>query len=103
MKRTRRDEQPSLGKLDGLSPPERVCSLLRDVQWETNCSTLSLQRILDSLRGKLGEAIKQCKTSGFDLPRSAQSADKKMQQTVCLSLMQQTVLEPWDLNFPIRA
>ena len=70
---------------DGLSPPERICSLLRAVQWETNCSTLTLQNILDSLHGRLGEAIRQCKTSGCDLPRSAKSADRKMQDTVCFN------------------
>ena len=85
MKRSRCEQVSVAG--DGLSPPERVCSLLRDIQWETNCSTLSLQRFLDSLRGELGEAVRQCKTSGFDLPRSAKFADKIMQQTVCVDLL----------------
>ena len=72
---------------DGLSPPERVCSLLREIQWETNCSTLTLQKILDTLRGKLGETIEQCKTDGYEIPRSAKAADKKMETTVgCFTL-----------------
>ena len=69
---------------DGLSPQERICSLLRDIQWKTNCSTLSLQCFLDALRGRLGEAVKQCEDSGAELPRSAKAADKIMQDTVCL-------------------
>ena len=69
---------------DGLSPPERVCSLLRDVQWKTNCSTLTLQTLLDAFRGRLGEAVKQCHTSGAGLPLKVTAADKKMKSTVCI-------------------
>ena len=69
---------------DGLSPTERVCALLRDAQWKTNCSTQTLQSILDSLHGKLGEAIRQCEISGAELPRNVKSADKKMRDAVCL-------------------
>ena len=87
MKRRYGKKKANYGKethADGLSPPERVCSLLRDVQWKTNCSTMSLQSILDALGGELGEAIRQCKVSGFELPRSVKSADQKMRDTVCL-------------------
>ena len=66
---------------DGLSPAERVCALLRDVQWKTNCSTQTLQSVLDSLHGKLGEAIRQCSAG---LPRNVKMADSKMRDTVCL-------------------
>jgi len=81
MKR-RRHQKKAEDRRDDLSPPELVCSLLRDIQWETNCSTLSLQRFLDSLRGRLGEAVRQCKASGLELPRSVKFADKKMKNTV---------------------
>ena len=82
MKRRRHQKADYGEDRDGLSPPERVCSLLRDIQWETNCSTLSLQRFLDSLRGRVGEAVRQCKASGLELPRSVKYADKKMKNTV---------------------
>lgn len=84
MKRRRR----KIGREDadsyGLSPSERVCEHLRDVQWKTNCSTQTLQSVLDSLHGKLGEAVRLCETSGVGLPRSVKSADKKMQAAVCV-------------------
>ena len=69
---------------DGLSPAERVCALLRDVQWKSNCSTQTLQNVLDSLRGKLGQAIIECQSSKEGLPRNIESADQKMRHTVCL-------------------
>ena len=62
---------------DGLSPAERVCALLRDVQWQTNCSTKTLQSVLDSLHGKLGEAIyENAKSRAQDFPEisNAQTA-----------------------------
>ena len=73
-KRRRRESLEEDGT--GLLPSERVCEILRDIQWETNCSTLALQGFLDSLCGRLGQAIAQCKTSGDELPRSAKAADK---------------------------
>ena len=76
MKRARAKKETNIA--DGLSPPERVCSLLRDIQWETNCSTLSLQRVLDGLRGELGHAVKECQDKGYALPQSIEAADKKM-------------------------
>ena len=84
MKRARPDKNAC--KDDGLSATERVCSLLREIQWHTNCSTITLQRLLDSLRGRLGESIKECETSGCDLPRQAHAADKKMDAMVSVSL-----------------
>ena len=84
MKRARGKGEASCDA-DGLSPSERVCSLLRDVQWKTNCSTLTLQFLLDALRGRLGEAIKQCHASG-GLPLKVTAADKKMTSTVCIYL-----------------
>ena len=69
---------------DGLSPAERVCALLRDVQWKCNCSTKTLQSLLDSLHGKLGEAIRQCESAGAGLPRNVKYADNKMRDAVCL-------------------
>ena len=82
MKRRRRKIVQDDTEGDGLSPSERVCAILRDIQWQTNCSTLSLQSFLDSLHGKLGEAVRQCKISGTGLPRSVKSADRKMRLTV---------------------
>ena len=49
---------------------------LNCLQWETNCSTLTIQKFLDSLRdGKLGNIVRK----GTKLPKSVTSADKKMQ------------------------
>lgn len=67
---------------DGLSHTQRVASLLRDLQWQTNCSTLVLQKFLDLLRGKLGACLKQCEISGEEVPRSIKCADKIMQKAV---------------------
>ena len=83
MKRRRHNKASCDEDGDDLSPTERVCALLRGIQWETNCSTLTLQRFLDSLRGNIGQAVNQCKTLGLELPRSVKSADKKMKDTVC--------------------
>ena len=63
---------------DDFSKADQVCEELRAIQWETNCSTQTLQRVLDSLRGNLGALVK----SGIDLPRQAKQADKKMQNMV---------------------
>ena len=63
MKRTCRRAKETDKEHDGLTPPERVCSILRDIQWETNCSSLSVQRLLDSLRGRLGESMTQCQAA----------------------------------------
>ena len=68
----------------GLSPPEHVCEVLRDIQWETNCSTLTLQKVLDALHGRLGKAVQQCKAHADGLPTKAYAADKKMTKTVCV-------------------
>ena len=99
MKR-RRHQKKAEDRRDGLSPPELVCSLLRDIQWETNCSTLSLQRFLDSLRGRVGEAVKQCKASGLELPRSVKFADKKMKNTVTFDAPEN--VSPWTKFFMLN-
>ena len=39
---------------------ERVCEILREVQWKSNCSTMTLQVLLDALNGKLGALVKSC-------------------------------------------
>jgi len=61
-----------------LSLREQVCEELRQIQWQTNCSTLTLQCFLKSLRGKLGRLVKECD----ELPPTAEFADKKMQKMV---------------------
>jgi len=63
---------------DSLTPAQRVCEELRQIQWQTNCSTQTLQCLLDSLRDNLGSLVKTC----VDLPRKATYADKTMQQLV---------------------
>ena len=84
-RRCRRKIVPDKSAPDALSPAERVCEVLRDIQWETNCSTLTLQSVLNSLRtGKLGKALRQCEKSGEGLPRTVKSVDQKMRDTVCL-------------------
>ena len=84
MKRRRRKAVQPDAASHGLSPDEHVCEILRDIQWKTNCSTLTLQTVLDSIRGKLGSAVRRCKDSGAQLPRSVEWADKKMRSVVCL-------------------
>ena len=64
-----------------LSKCEQVCEELRELQWKSNCSTQTLQCILDSLRGKLGRLVKES-----HLPKKATSGDKTMQQMVGLHL-----------------
>ena len=61
---------------------ERVCEELREIQWKTNCSTLTLQTVLDSLRGELGKLVRHGK-----LPRQVHHADKKMQTMVRLKIL----------------
>ena len=62
---------------EDLTEIERVCEELREIQWKTNCSTLTLQTVLDSLRGELGKLVRQGR-----LPRQVTHADKKMQTMV---------------------
>ena len=97
MKRRRTKKKRKDDDVDGLSPPERVCSVLRDIQWLSNCSTLALQKVLDSLHDKLGEAVRQCKIRGYKLPLLVTSADKKMRSTVCL-FVSLTVPHPQYIN-----
>ena len=64
---------------DDLTKAEQVCEELRKIQWKTNCSTQTLQYLLNSLNGKLGEL---CISLDGDLPRKATAADQKMQNLV---------------------
>jgi len=83
-RRRRRVEQTqSVGDLTNV---ERVFEELRQIQWQTNCSSATLQIFLTALRGKLGHLVSEID----DLPASVKHADKKMQHMVCL-LNKQTV------------
>ena len=54
------------------------------LQWQTNCSTLTLQTFLDALgHGKLGNLVRKTKTK--DLPKNVKVADKKMQAMAGMS------------------
>lgn len=54
------------------------------LQWQTNCSTLTLQTFLVALsRGKLGDLVRKTKTE--DLPKDVKVADKKMQRMAGVS------------------
>ena len=66
-----------LSAVEDLTEIERVCEELRELQWKTNCSTLTLQHFLESLRGNLGNLVRNGK-----LPRHVKQADKKMQRMV---------------------
>ena len=67
-----------LSGVEDLTEIERVCEELREIQWKTNCSTLTLQHFLQSLRGNLGNLVR----NGGKLPRNVNQADKKMQRMV---------------------
>ena len=72
-------------KLDAeLTPEDHVCEQLREIQWQTNCSTKSLQIFLNALRGKLGNYVRHMKVE--ELPKTVKHADKKMQHMVCRNL-----------------
>lgn len=73
---------------EDLTKLERVCEELRDLQWQTNCSSKTLQTLLDALRGKLGRLIKE---SG-DLPSTVTHADKKMQRLLLICLLMQCLI-----------
>jgi len=78
-RRRRRVEKPDKSvDANSLSLKEQVCEELRDIQWRTNCSTKTIQCLLDSLRGKLGKLIRECDS----LPQNVTFADKKMRQMV---------------------
>ena len=66
--------------VDDLTQFERVCEHLREIQWKTNCSTMTLQVLLDALHGKLGALVKSCD----ELPRKVTQADKKMESMVII-------------------
>ena len=57
---------------------ERVCEILREVQWKSNCSTMTLQVLLDALNGKLGALVKSCD----ELPSNVTHADQKIHEMV---------------------
>ena len=80
MPRKKRCRQaPTADDATDLDLQEQVCEELRSIQWKTNCSTQTLQCLLDSLNGKLGELYVSL---DGDLPRRATAADKKMQNLV---------------------
>ena len=64
---------------DDLTKVDRVFEELRQIQWQTNCSSQTLQVFLDALVGNLGRLVSE--TDG-DLPAKVTYADKKMQQMV---------------------
>ena len=76
--RRKRRVDEIVGEPGYLNKCEQVCEQLRELQWRTNCSTKTLQCLLDSLRGKLGRLVKE----SDDLPRKPTCADKKMQKMV---------------------
>ena len=82
--RRKRRIEKSVGGETCLTKREQVLEQLRDVQWISNCSTKTLQCILDRLNGKLGELIRECD----ELPTKVSSADAKMQKMVCSTCMQ---------------
>ena len=58
--------------------------LLVLVQWETNCSTKTLEHVLSSLRsGQLGELVRSGK--GKEMPKSVKQFDKKSQKMVSIT------------------
>ena len=65
---------------EGLTKTERVLEALREIQWETNCSTKTLQSILTALRGNLGRLVREIDPE--DLPATITKADSKMQSMV---------------------
>ena len=78
----RRRPSSATAEEEELTPFEQVCEELREIQWKTNCSTLTLQTVLDSLRGKLGKLVKE-----GELPEKVTHADKKMQSMVIFSFV----------------
>ena len=70
---------------EGLTKTERVLEALREIQWETNCSTKTLQSILTALRGNLGRLVREIDPE--DLPATITKADSKMQSMVFVKLL----------------
>ena len=93
----RRRQAEAITADDPLTSAERVCEELRQIQWKTNCSTLTLQCILDSLRGNLGKLVKNAGEE--ELPRKATTADKKMQKLVWMMYVSLRVLCVHDYVF----
>lgn len=63
-----------------LTSVQSIFEELRQIQWETNCSTMTLQKFLNALRGRLGRLVKE----SDELPGSIKHADKLMQSMVRL-------------------
>ena len=64
---------------DDLTKVERVFEELRQIQWQTNCSSHTLQAFLHALDGNLGRLLSEI---DGDLPANVNYADAKMQQMV---------------------
>ena len=80
-RRPRKKKREHLKKPDrDLTKEESVFEQLRDIQWQTNCSSGTLSVFLTALRGKLGRLVREID----DLPGTVKYADKKMQRMVCL-------------------
>ena len=67
---------------DDLTKVERVFEELRQIQWQTNCSSKTLQTFLDALRGNLGRMVREIDE---EIPGSVKYADSKMQKMVIIS------------------
>ena len=76
--RRRRRVETSGDEEETLTKSEQVCAELRQIQWHSNCSTKTLQCVLDALHGKLGKLV----SDGVELPRQVTLADRKMQTMV---------------------
>jgi hypothetical protein len=79
-RRKRRVHQTKSAEHGDLTNVERVFEELRQIQWQTNCSSTTLQTFLTALRGKLGRLVSEID----DLPATVKYGDKKMQSMVCL-------------------
>lgn len=78
--RKKRRVQKKKSVPEDLTKTERVLEALREIQWETNCSTKTLQSILTALRGNLGRLVREIDPE--DLPATITKADSKMQSMV---------------------
>ena len=91
-RRRRRVEGDDSATKDGYTDMERVCILLRDLQWQTNCSSKTLEKLLTAIRdGKLGDLIRK----QVELPKHVTYADKKCNKKVCKKFL----MLIFDVNF----
>ena len=79
-RRRRRVQQENVEHED-LTKLEQVCEEFRQIQWQTNCSSKTLETFLSALRGKLGRLIKDTDA----LPRNVTQADRRMQNMVSMN------------------